>query len=120
MTSNGIYTQDGLFHEFDVLIMATGFYAMDYLRGIVIENQKGETLNEKWANGAFAHRSVSIAGYPNLFMIAGPHSPYGNLPVTQIAEIQVDYLLVLIGEVQRVRWGVFAPKKLRKINTIKK
>lgn len=99
VTAKGIYTHDGQFHEVDVLIMATGFYAMDYLRGVCIENKNSEILNEKWANGAFAHRSVSIAGYPNLFMIAGPHSPYGNLPVTQIAEIQVDYLLGLIAEV---------------------
>lgn len=111
VVSNGIYTQDGQFHELDVLILATGFYAMDYLRGVVIKNKKGETLNETWANGAFAHRSVSIAGYPNLFMIAGPHSPYGNLPVTQIAEIQVDYLLALIGDVITGRMGSICAKE---------
>lgn len=62
-------------HEFDVIIMATGFDAMTgALNAMEIRN--GDlTLSEKWAHGPRTYLGLMSAGFPNLFTICGPQSP---------------------------------------------
>lgn len=106
----GVVTQDGHLHELDVLVMATGFHALDYMRNVRITGEHGQALSETWVQGARAHRSVAIAGFPNLFMVIGPHSPVGNFPLTGIAEIQLGYILHLIRILKRGDCAAVAAK----------
>jgi hypothetical protein len=39
---------------------------------------------------------VSLAGFPNLFMLNGPNGPVGNFSLIGIAEMQLDYILQLV------------------------
>lgn len=68
----GIVTSDGTLHELDVIIIATGFDAMDgnYTR-VPFKGRKGETLKEHWKSGPTAYLGMAVAGFPNLFMITG-------------------------------------------------
>ncbi|MBU6238108.1 MAG: NAD(P)/FAD-dependent oxidoreductase [Planctomycetes bacterium] len=90
---NGIRTSDGRLHELDILIYATGFEAHNYMRPMVVRGRDGVSLDDTWANGAFAHRSTSIPGFPNFFMLFGPHSPIGNYSAISVAEVQCNYIL---------------------------
>jgi cyclohexanone monooxygenase len=83
------FTERGLLageteHEFDVVIMATGFDAMTgALNAITVHN--GETsLQEKWADGPRTYLGLMSADFPNLFTITGPQSPsvLSNMPVS--------------------------------------
>ena len=38
--------------------------------------------------------------FSNFFMVVGPHSPIGNFSLIEISELQVDYILQLIGRVR--------------------
>jgi cation diffusion facilitator CzcD-associated flavoprotein CzcO len=106
----GIVTSDGRLHELDVIVTATGFYALDYIRNITVTGEDGQNLAELWSTGARAHRSVAIAGFPNLFMVFGPHSPVGNFPITGVSEAQIGYIMHLIRRLKTGDLTTVAPK----------
>ncbi|MEU6643611.1 NAD(P)/FAD-dependent oxidoreductase [Saccharomonospora sp. NPDC046836] len=79
-TEKGIRTTEDEF-EVDLIVLATGFDAitgaftrMD-IRGI-----GGRDLNEYWREGPRTYLGLGVSGFPNMFMVAGPQSPFANLP----------------------------------------
>lgn len=79
--SNGIRTADGSVHELDVVVLATGFDAVDgnYLK-MDIRGSEGMTIQEAWSDGPKSYLGITTHGFPNMFMILGPQSPFCNLP----------------------------------------
>lgn len=98
--SDGIVTVDGMLHGVDVIVYATGFDAHAYMRPMTITGETGQTLEQAWAQGPRAYRTVAIPGFPNLFTLMGPHSPIGNHSLIAVAETQVRYVL---GWIERMR-----------------
>lgn len=92
----GIVDADGKLHELDVLVLATGFRAHQYMRPMRISGEHGLSLAQVWAGGASAHRTVALPGFPNCFVLMGPHSPIGNFSLIAIAELQAGYIMQLI------------------------
>jgi len=92
----GVRTQDGQLHRFDVLVLATGFQVDQFMRPMEIIGRGGKTLEEAWANGPSAFMSISIPEFPNLFMLDGPNGPVGNFSLIEIAEHQWQYISQLI------------------------
>lgn len=92
----GIRTSDGTLHELDVIVLATGFDAHAYMRPMRIAGKDGVTLEEVWEDGPRAYRTVALPGFPNLFMLMGPHSPVGNQSLIAVAEAQAEYALCWI------------------------
>jgi cation diffusion facilitator CzcD-associated flavoprotein CzcO len=89
----GIRTADGRLHEADIVVLATGFNAHDYVRPATVRTHDGHTLDDVWSAGPRAHKSVAVQDMPNLFMLLGPHSPIGNFSLVQVAEAQAAYVL---------------------------
>jgi cation diffusion facilitator CzcD-associated flavoprotein CzcO len=98
--SRGVVTGDGTLHELDLLVYATGFDARAYVRPLEVIGEGGLTLDEAWADGPKAYRSVAVPGFPNLFMLMGPHSPIGNQSLVPIAEDQADYAMWWINQLR--------------------
>ena len=98
----GVVTADGALHELDMLVFATGFDARAFLRPMEVVGQGGKSLDEAWSDGPKAYRSVAVPGFPNFFLMMGPHSPIGNQSLIPVAEDQADYALWWI---QRLREG---------------
>ena len=92
----GVRTKDGRLHELDVLVTATGFKAHSYMRPMKVIGPNGLNLDALWSKGASAHRSVAVPGFPNFFMMIGPHSPIGNFSVIAISEAQADYIMQFV------------------------
>jgi cation diffusion facilitator CzcD-associated flavoprotein CzcO len=88
----GVITADGRVHDLDVLVLATGFDAQAYLRPIELVGPSGNRLSEAWGHKPHAYRTVGLPGFPNFFMLMGPHSPVGNVSLVAIAETQADYI----------------------------
>jgi len=64
------------FIPLDVLVFATGFDAMTgTLLRIDVRGRGGCRLSETWAEGPATYLGVGMAGFPNLFVVAGPGSP---------------------------------------------
>jgi cyclohexanone monooxygenase len=60
----------------DVIVFATGFDAMTgALREIDIRGRHGLKLSAKWAAGPLTYLGLMVAGFPNMFIVAGPGSP---------------------------------------------
>jgi cation diffusion facilitator CzcD-associated flavoprotein CzcO len=83
-------------HELDVLVFATGFRVDRFLRPIRVFGRDGVDLDTQWASHPVAYLSVSVPGFPNLFMLNGPNGPVGNFPLIEVAELQFAYLMQLI------------------------
>jgi cation diffusion facilitator CzcD-associated flavoprotein CzcO len=96
----GVVTADGVLHELDLLVFATGFDAHAYVRPLAIIGENGVSLDEAWADGPYAYRSVAVPGFPNLFMLMGPHSPIGNQSLVIVAENQADYAMWWINQIR--------------------
>jgi cyclohexanone monooxygenase len=99
ITPTGVLTEDGVEHEIDVLVFATGFDAVDgnYHR-MDIRGRGGTTIQQHWKDGPVSYLGVAIAGFPNMFMILGPNSCFTNLPPA--IEAQVEWISDLIGQAQ--------------------
>jgi len=91
VTENGVVTADGVLHELDVLVCATGFDAVDgnYVR-VDIRGRDGQSLKEHWSDGPTSYLGMATSGFPNLFMILGPNGPFTNLPPS--IETQVEWI----------------------------
>jgi cation diffusion facilitator CzcD-associated flavoprotein CzcO len=100
----GIVTDDGVLHEADVIVLATGFDTHAFFRPMRLTGRDGTTADEMWRDGPRAHQTVAMPGFPNFFMMLGPHSPIGNFALTAVAEAQADHILRWI---QRWRRGEF-------------
>ncbi len=96
---NGLVTADREI-ELDAVILATGFDAVtgNYLK-IQTAGREGHTLQAKWKDGPHAYCGMSIAQFPNLFMIFGPFGPFTSQPL--VHEWQIDWFTELIMEAER-------------------
>lgn len=91
ITEKGVLTEDGVEHELDMLIFATGFDACDgnYLR-MDIRGKGGLPIQDLWRDGARSYLGVIARDFPNMFMLLGPNSPFSNIPPA--LETQVDLI----------------------------
>jgi cation diffusion facilitator CzcD-associated flavoprotein CzcO len=77
----GLRLADGTEHELDMLVFATGFdAATGAITAMDIRGTDGQSITEFWQAGAQSHLGIATTGFPNLFMLAGPHSPFPNFP----------------------------------------
>lgn len=95
ITPNGVRTADGVEHDIDVLVYATGFEAVDgsYNR-MDIRGRGGETIQRHWEQGPVSYLGMATPGFPNMFMVLGPNSAFSNLPPG--IEAQVEWITDLI------------------------
>ncbi|WP_405139507.1 flavin-containing monooxygenase [Nocardia sp. NBC_01388] len=106
----GIVTTDGTLHEVDVIALATGFDAHAYMRPMRITGAGELTLDEAWAKGPRAYETVAMPGFPNFFMVVGPHSPVGNQSIIGVAETQTRYIMQWIERIGSGAVRTVAPK----------
>lgn len=78
--AKGIRTSDGKFYELDLIILATGFDAVEgnYSR-MAIHGRNDVSLKDEWdKTGPTSVLGVCIPNFPNLFMLNGPKGPFTN------------------------------------------
>src|ERR671925_1006607 len=81
------------------------------MRPLDLTGPGGLTLEQVWRDGPRAHRTVALAGFPNFFMLMGPHSPVGNYSLIAIAEGQVKYVMGWIERWRRGELDTVAPSE---------
>ncbi len=103
ITGAGIATTDGLSHEVDVLILATGFKVLDP-DGVLtysVAGPQGRTLSGYWTeNRLQAYEGVSIPGFPNFFTVFGPYGYVGSSYFALI-EAQSHHIVRCLKHAQR-------------------
>ncbi|HEU0159009.1 MAG TPA: NAD(P)/FAD-dependent oxidoreductase, partial [Hyphomicrobiaceae bacterium] len=101
ITPDGLETSAAT-HAFDIIIYATGFDAITgSFDRIDIRGRDGHPLKAKWANGPKTFLGVHVEGFPNMFMLMGPHTALGNIP--RSIEFNVEWVAGLIGHMRQRR-----------------
>ena len=90
---DGLVTTDGVVHELDVVICATGYDLDAHMRSIEVIGRAGELLADRWVDHPEAYRQVTIPGFPNLFWVGGPNSGSGYLSMISTMEPDCEYIV---------------------------
>jgi cation diffusion facilitator CzcD-associated flavoprotein CzcO len=98
---DGIVTADGEHRRFDTVIFGTGFESTSFLAPIDVRGRGGASLHERWAGGAEAHLGLTVAGFPNLFLLYGPNTNLGHNSIIFMLEQQFHYVLDAIERMRR-------------------
>jgi cyclohexanone monooxygenase len=87
----------GVAHDFDTIVLATGFDAMTgALLSIDIRGRGGVSLQDAWHDGPRTYLGLQVSGFPNLFMITGPGSPSVLTNMIVSIEHHVDWIAAAI------------------------
>lgn len=74
------FTPDGIFSggketKFDLVVLGAGFKVSQYLWPVRYLGRDGATLEDLWnQDGARAHLTMTMPGFPNFFMLYGPNA----------------------------------------------
>jgi cation diffusion facilitator CzcD-associated flavoprotein CzcO len=94
--SEGIETQDGVLHEANAIVLATGFALGLATAPFPVIGRGGRTLDEAWSRGAVAYKGMTVSGFPNWFVLMGPNTGPGHTSVLVYTEAQIHYALQAI------------------------
>ncbi len=92
---NLVVSTAGNSFEVDVIICATGFEAVEPPFAPLI-TARGRSLAEHWSDGMMAFSSVTLAGFPNLFIMNGPNTGLGHNSVIFVVESQVEFIIQVL------------------------
>jgi cyclohexanone monooxygenase len=96
-TATGLRLANGDDYPLDVIICATGYdAATGPLVRMDIRGRGGRTLKEHWSNGVRTHLGIMSNGFPNLFLLDGPHSPAAFFQPVLLVEYQSKWVGRLI------------------------
>lgn len=91
---------DGKEYEADVIIFATGFDAgTGALTSIDLRGRNRLLMKDAWQNGVRTHMGVTVNGFPNLFIISGPQTPFANIPI--VIDNVVNWISAAIQKARR-------------------
>lgn len=93
ITGDGLRTCTGQDVAADVIILATGFEATNFLAGLEVFGRGGAGLHQRFAQRLSAYRGVSYPGFPNFYTILGPNTGLGHSSMILIIEAQAGYIL---------------------------
>lgn len=94
ITAKGVVTADGVEHEVDTIVFATGFQVTPPPVADAIVGRDGRSLQDVWKEGGMqALRGTTVAGFPNLFFLVGPNTGLGHTSMVYIIEAQIRYVL---------------------------
>ncbi len=83
---HAVLTADGVEHEVDAIVLATGFRVTDPPIAARIHGREGQSLAEVWGDRPRAYRGATTAGFPNLFRISSIGTGTGH--TSQIMQIE--------------------------------
>ena len=96
----GIRTKDGVLHEADAVVLATGFKLGFANAPFPIFGRGGRSLDEVWKDGAVAYKGMTVAGFPNWFIMMGPNTGPGHTSVLVYTEAQIAHALQAIERIK--------------------
>jgi cation diffusion facilitator CzcD-associated flavoprotein CzcO len=90
---HSIVTRDGVERAADVLIYGTGFRATEPLIGCRVVGKGGVEIHDAWQRRMSAYLGITVAGFPNFFILLGPNTGLGHNSVVLMIEAQVRYAM---------------------------
>ncbi len=79
--------------EVDVIVLATGFRASEVLCPMEVIGRDGIPISQVWDGKPEAFNGISVPGFPNFFMMAGPGTALAHAgSVIFMLECQMNYI----------------------------
>ena len=101
LSSHGVIAEDGTERPADVIVLSTGFESTRFLAPMEIRGRQGRDLNEVWGDGANAYLGMTVAGFPNLFVMYGPNTNLGSGSIIFQLESQMAYIADAVERLRR-------------------
>ena len=96
VTPGGLVDDSGTEHPADVIIFGTGFQPTEPPIARVITGADGRSLAEHWDGSPRAHNGVTVAGFPNMYLLYGPNTNLGHSSIVYMLESQAEHALKLM------------------------
>jgi cation diffusion facilitator CzcD-associated flavoprotein CzcO len=94
LTRTGAIDANGDEHNFDIIVMATGFDAANYLGNYEVHGQGGTELHSTWNGEPEAFFGMMVPRFPNFFIMYGPNT--NSVPLVSFYEAQASFAANLI------------------------
>jgi cation diffusion facilitator CzcD-associated flavoprotein CzcO len=98
ITPTGIDTKDGKHHAFDVIVYATGFETTGWHWSMDVVGKNERHLQDEWKDRPEAYLGISVANFPNMFVLYGPNTNLGHNSITFMLERQIEYTVKALNE----------------------
>ena len=89
----GIRTRDGVLHEVDAIVLATGFDPAGSYERMRIVGLGDRELGQVWSHERATHFGITVAGFPELYLLLGPNTALGHNSVLLQIETAIDHVL---------------------------
>ncbi len=118
ITPQGVVTADGREHAIDVLVCATGFDVEHSLAHLDIRGLDRLPLAQAWRDGPQAHLGITVAGFPNFWLMLGPNTATGHTSTLLFIEPGVQWVVQTMRELRRrgAAWVAVKPEVMRASN----
>ena len=93
ITETGLVCADGSAYDVDVIIYGTGFKTVEAVAEMNVAGRDGVKLQDIWRGGMEAYHGITVAGFPNFFMLLGPNTGLGHNSVVFMIESQVQHVM---------------------------
>jgi len=107
----GILTQNGVNHNFDVLVYSTGFKTNPFLMGLDLKGKNGVSIHEAWKNGPINYLGICVTQFPNFFMMYGPNTNLGHNSIILMCEAQTNYIVQCVAAIEKNEWKAISIKE---------
>ena len=93
INARGVVTDDGVTHDADIIVYATGFRHTDVLWPLKVTGRNGVDLHQTWGSRPYAYLGITVPDFPNFFIVYGPgtHLAHGGSLIFQ-SELQMRYV----------------------------
>ena len=99
ITATGVIDSSGESHDLDVIVLATGFDAANYLGNFRVTGRGGADLHERWRGEPEAFLGLMVPDFPNFFMMYGPNT--NSIPLVSFYEAQAKFAAGVLDRLRR-------------------
>lgn len=100
ITPTGLQTDEGQFHEVDIIVCATGF-DVAFTPSFQLKGRGGLTIQNEWAKEPICYLGLAAPNFPNYFTCLGPRGPWGNGPLLPAIEVLCEYFIQAMVKMQQ-------------------
>lgn len=111
VTTEGLVGADGTLTPCDVIVWGTGFKATEFVAPMQVfgETEGGVVpeLSARWRSAPAATKlGITVAGFPNLYLLVGPNTGLGHNSLVFMVECQLNYITKALAHLRSQGQGV--------------
>ncbi|MFF1440041.1 hypothetical protein [Streptomyces sp. NPDC058295] len=102
---NRVVGTDGTGADVDTIILGTGFHILDMPIAQRVFDTDGVCLERHWKGSPDAYLGTTVSGFPNAFILLGPHLGTGHSSAFMVLEAQLEYLAGAVRHIRSAGWA---------------